>query len=189
MEGLLRQSYFRLLDDKRLTGRWYLKGPIAADGREVDPRLFLEARQISLREPLSIPLRRAGDPLDFTLADFDMPVLRQDLARAVKHLSPDTVQLLPARIEGRAEDYSILNVTQSLRCLDESRSDVTYRTVDSDQGHRPREYKMVLNPHIDYNCTNDLDVFRIAGWEVALVVSERVKSLFQAVRGARFETL
>jgi hypothetical protein len=79
-----------------------------------------------LTQPLTIPLRRRSRALEFTLADFDMPVVHESLAARVSEQCEDDVQLFPAAVEGTVERYYIMNITNTVPCLDEKKSGVTY---------------------------------------------------------------
>jgi hypothetical protein len=181
------EAYYRLVDDKRIRGRWYLKGPVGPDGRQVDPRIFLDGQSLEVPGPLTVPLRRNGAPLDFTLADFDMPVLRAEYGEALAKLAPREVQLVPARIQGADGQFVVLNATSALTCLDEGRSEVSFWTAEDGEPEQVGRYRMVASPQVDLARTNGQHVFRIAGWEVALIVSEDARTLLRDARGAVFE--
>lgn len=122
----MSSTYYCLKDDMSTADRWFLKGPRDATGAEVDPRRLLDARPLELDGPLYIPLRRRGWPLDFTLADFDMPVLRSSYSRELQALAPESIPLFHAVIEGSSDFLGIVNVLSVADSLDEQRSDVDY---------------------------------------------------------------
>lgn len=178
--------YFELTDDKSLRDRWFLKSPRTDDGVEVDPRSFITGTPVEAAAPLYIPLRRPGLELDFTLADFSMPVVLREIAARLEAAVPGAVQRFPATVEGADREYDVVNVTHRVACLDEERSRITYWThLD----HRPElagGYRMVLDLTVDPHRADACDIFRIAGWEVPLIVSARVREIMAGATGAVF---
>jgi len=181
------RRYYVLIDDKQVANRWFLKGPITSDGATVDPRIFFEGRRYDADLRMTLPLRRKGNPLDFTLADFDMPVLRTDYAKRLAELAPSEVQYIPVDVAEVGSGYSILNVLETVRCLDEEHSGVTYWKAAEGQPQRDGEYRMVLTPRVDPSRVGSRHIFRIAGWEIAMIVSEEAKALLQGASGVSFE--
>jgi len=149
--------------------------------------MFTRGMPVDVTGRLTIPLRRPGTALDFTLADFDMPVVRTDLGRDLAALCGDQVQLIPADVESENEQYSILNITRALACLDDARSGVTYWTEPDGRPDKVGEYRMVLNPHVDPARIHAEHIFRIAGWKIAMIVSEEARSVLGGATGAVFE--
>jgi hypothetical protein len=179
-------NYYVLVDNKHAQGRWYLKGPTRLDGTPVDPRTFTTGRPVLMNDfgTLFVPLRRRGQPLDYTLADFDMPVARFQLAVALEERCSGEVQLIPARVEGATEDYAILNLTQRIRCLDEKTSGVTWWTAADGRPEKIGEYMIVAHPRIDAARAGGRSIFRIQGWENVVVVSEEIRDIFLSSTGA-----
>lgn len=181
----MSEQFYLLTDDKEIPQRWYLRGPTTPEGMKVDAREFIRGRSVELDRTLRIACRRPGEPLDFTLGDFDMPVLKNEYAAGLKRLASQEVQVLPVLIEGIGEGYSIINITTALRCLDEGRSQVTY--WPSDDPRSIDRYRMVISPVIDREVAAGHHLFRIAGWETALVVSASVSAILEHARGAALE--
>src|SRR5262245_12919954 len=88
-------SFFEVEDDVDVKGRWYLDGLSDKKGRKLDSRDFTYGNRLGLKPrlkislsdeeslveiepPLKVSLRRQGKPLDFTYADFDMPIVREE---------------------------------------------------------------------------------------------------------------
>lgn len=182
-------SYYRLVDEKHIPNRWYLKGPLTTLGETIDPRAFTEARAVECAVPLTVPVRRRGIPLDFTLADFDMPVLRSSFAMRLRELEPEAIQLIPSTVAGEAGAFDILNVLSVVDALDEERSAITYWREEDGRPERVGQYRMVLNMTLDPSRIGAHHVFRIKGWEVALVVSATARERLIGATGAVFELL
>lgn len=153
------------------------------DGRAIDPRLFTEGKPLDLVGPLFIPLRRSGPALDVTLADFDMPVFRRPFADALEEIAPNQIQRFRAVVEGHDDAFDIVNVLPVVSCLDEKRSGVTYWSEVDGRPEKVGQYRMVIDPKVDGRRIGSEEIFRIAGWKIMLVVSDRVKHLLTNASG------
>lgn len=182
-------NYYELFDDMSLRGRWHLKGPVTASGREVDPRIFTEGKPVEVREPLHLPLRREGTRLDFTLADFGMPVLHSAFAKALAEVAPHEIQRFAASVEGTSEAFEIINVVTRVDCLDPERSSVSYWTEADGIPDLVGRLQTVVGLKVDPQRASGHHIFRLQGWEVALIVSEDVKDALQDARGAVFQAV
>ena len=174
--------YYRLTDAVAARGRWFLGSPLSPAGEELDPRLFTNA------EPADVtgPLRLRGRPLDFTLADFDMPVASERLATHVAQLAGGAVQCIPVTVEGAAGPHAILNVTRAVHCLDETASDIVWWTAEDDRPDRIGQYRMVSDPVLDAARLQGEPLFRVDGWRIMLLVHEDVR---RALEGGRYTGL
>lgn len=178
---------FRLTDDVHISGRWHLSEIMAGD-RDTS-NAFKRGCATELTGPLWACVSREGRALEFTLTSFAVPVVSRPLAAAISGVSGQDVQRVPLEVPGVGE-YEILNTTKIVRCLDETRSSfVKWKAIDhrADLAGQYREVsKLVINPNL---VPGDTQVFRIEGWRIGLVVSERVRSVMGAVGclGAHFE--
>ena len=168
-------SYYRLCDDMQMPDRWHLRAPVLPSGEEIDARLFTGGRPVDPPASLRLPLRQPGRPLDFTLGDFDMPVATRPLAEYLARLAPGSVQCVPVSIDGEADEFVILNVLRSVRCLDEASSKIQYWTAADGRPEKVGQYRMVLNETIDAQRAAGFDLFRLGGWEIVIVCTDRVK--------------
>jgi hypothetical protein len=178
--------YYRLTDAVATRGRWFLASPLSPAGEELDPRLFTNAEPADVAGPLRLPLRRRGRPLDFTLADFDMPVASERLATHVAQLAGGAVQCIPVTVEGATAPHAILNVTRAVHCLDETASDILWWTAEDDRPDRIGQYRMVDDPVLDAARLQGEPVFRVDGWRIMLLVHEDVR---RALEGGRYTGL
>jgi hypothetical protein len=169
------QRFYVMANDMSHGRRWYLRGPVGSSGQEIDPRLFTYGVVVGPQGTLHVPLRLAGPSWDFTLADFDMPVVSAELGAHLKRLAPQAVQRFPVSVEGTQNSYEILNVTRTLRCFDEFASEIQYVTQDEFSPERIGSYEMVLKPVIDPAKVGNEQLFRVSGWEVMLVCSGDIR--------------
>lgn len=179
--------YFDLFDDMQLKGRWFLKTPLAGDGTEIDARTFTEGRPVDVR-PVSLPIRQPGTPLDFTMADYEMPVANARAARIFQRLAGDDVQLIPIRVEGQSDDYFIVNATHALACVNEKAcEEVTFWTKDDFRPDLAGTYKSIVGLRIDPSRVSGHHLFWVKDW-VQLIASETIKDAFEkeGIVGAKF---
>jgi hypothetical protein len=172
-----------------------LKGLWDSSGTKLDPREFCCGKSIDLHPkmtvhsngghlldvhfPLHIRLRNQGVALDFTFASFDMPVVSGEVAHLLLSIDPNSVQIFPVAIEGMRNDYYIANITSRLACLDVKRSDLEWWTeADSrpDKVGKPKAiYELVIDPQLP----SGHHLFRVEGWEIALIASDEVRKAFE----------
>ena len=173
---------FRLLDDVHVPGRWHL-GDIPTDAGTTSR--FLSG--LSFQGQLRAELTRDGVELDFCLTSFAVPVASTRVAACVAAIARHDVQRLPVQIEGHP-GFEVLNVVRVIACVDEKRSELTKWT---DRDHRPDlagKYRMVTRLRVDPAAVpNDAHVFRIEGWETAIIVTEVVMLAMAGCIGAKFE--
>lgn len=180
--------FFRLHDkDQALAGRWFLKGPIGPDGQAVDPRLFTVGNHVDLTGPFRIPIRRPGAQADFTLADFEMPVLLAKYAASLECVAARDIQRFPTSIVGVDDEYDIINIVSVVDCLDEQASEITYWTKEAGSPDMVGKYLAVTRIKVDPRRTNGHHVFRLARWKTAIIVSEAARRSLADAEGALFE--
>jgi hypothetical protein len=180
-------SYFRLLDDLSIQGRWHLGEIIDCSSNSA-----LELWQ-GVAAPEGTTIRAEvtdiGEPLEFCLSSFAVPIARSNLARAIASVGERDLQLIPVDIPGHP-GFEILNSIRVIRCLDEQKSKFVKWTAGGDRPDLVGQYRMVtkliINPA---DIPPDAQFFRILGWRIALIVSETVKSAMESCgcSGAKFQ--
>lgn len=177
--------YYRLTDDLARPNRWYLQSPMDGQGNALDPRLFMAGKPRDVAGPLRIARRRAGDPMSFTLADFDMPVVSAALGAEIERLAPNEVQRIPLRVDGNDDDFEILNVVRLVDALDHHRSKVTYWGPDDGRPDRIGMPKMVIDLAVDPERVGSAAIFRLENWRIALIVSDAVADVLASHSGVQ----
>jgi hypothetical protein len=173
--------------NERDTVRWYLKAPTGLDGKAIDEDLFMAGRPLSVGVPLQMELRRQGEPRDFTLADFEIPVLRKPYADCLARLYPADVQSLPVRIDGTPNEYCVLNLLVRIPCLDEDRSTFVRWGPSAIRPELVGKYMYVTKIRISSTEAAGHDLLRIKDWASPIVISERAASCFEGASGAYFQ--
>jgi hypothetical protein len=207
----MRTEFFELEDDLYSDGRWYLNRLCDSTGIELDSREFRYGKPVHLGPPISAktwkegtpiaarpPLKvlldpdRVGLPLDFTFTNADMPVVGSRVARILAAIAPQDIQQIPVLVESQNEDYNIINVVTVVDCIDVRRSEIQWYTegnnVRPDKAGMP---EMITKLVIDPVRAGEHHIFRIYGWEIAVVVSDVIKNAFEQsnVSGVRFRQL
>lgn len=162
--------------------------PLQDDGSEIDPLVFTEGHVIPHLSTVTYPLTVEGPWVDFLFTLFDIPVISERLKEILKIYCDTQCQFISIRnIPGRY----ILNCTLSLPCFDYSSSQYVLWSADDGVPSKCGMIKAVTELRIDPDKVVGHDLFRVEGWEVALIVSERVRDLLVAsqVSGIAFRNV
>ncbi|MBZ4421585.1 imm11 family protein [Myxococcus sp. RHSTA-1-4] len=182
--------YFRLKENVQ-SGYWFLGDPLDERGKEVDdPYVFRAGRPVRVEGRLTIPIEEPGKRLDFCTAGVGVtPIVHVRVASIFAELAPDDVQLIPVDVQGQPDQYLILVATKLIRCIDDKASEeVRYWEPEHGQPERVGDYKSVKGMRIDPTKVGDARVFRTWGWNLAIIVSEDIKTALERAKttGATF---
>ncbi len=182
-------KYFDLFDEMALEGRWHLGRLLTAAGEPVN---FRFGTRSDISGGLTTEITHGVRQLAFCLTSFGDPVVSEDLGAAIQRIAGEEVQLIPLEISKGIGGYVILNATKSIACVDESRSRFLKWTEKDERPDLLGSYRQITQLRVNFaRIPPSTNVFRIQGWEVALVVSEDVKREMERVgcKGAKFEKL
>lgn len=182
------ENYFELVDDVGSPERWWLAEPFDALGKEINADSFTMGRVVEVIDPIEISLQYEGSPLDFTFGAFEMPVVNSRTLNLLDKLSPNTFESFSARIKGHGANYVVVNFLESRKCLDESRSEFIKWKEGDHRADKAGQYRQVTKLRINPERAAACDIFRLWGWDSAIIVSERIKREFQRenITGVRF---
>jgi hypothetical protein len=183
------EAYFRVVDDFTISGRWLLQGLVDASGAPRDPRNFVYGQRVQEEYGLHIPSIVEGQPLEFTLADFDMPVVSSALGAVIADVASEHIQRLPITIEGVGSGYEILNVTTIVDALDRDHSRLTYWGESDKRPDKIGKPRMIVEIAIDPNRAFSTPIFRLRDWTIALIVSGVLARKLRSKSGIRLEKL
>lgn len=179
----MSNKYYRIVVNPMNYDGWFLGGPVNPKGEKIDPRKFVKGFFIEdLSEELVLPIKKKGQPLNFLLGSHDMPVVRQNIAEAIEKIVTKDVQRISVLIENGITGYEILNVIKRLDCVDENRSEAI-RWTEAD--HRPDlagKYRVIREMKLRYDLIDNAHIFRIQNYEIALIVSEKLKKILEELR-------
>jgi len=178
--------YFELRDDMLIAKRWHLGEVVASSGDE--PRLRVGISFDAGEQPLKVEVGQVGKALEYSSTSFAVPIARLSLGEAIEQVAAGDVQRIPVNMPGY-HDFEVLNSVRVVRCLDENRSEFTKWTKNDHRAHLAGQYRMVTRLKImSEHVPADAHFFRVEGWLVALIVSEKVKEAMERVGclGAKF---
>ncbi|WP_233261300.1 imm11 family protein [Vitiosangium sp. GDMCC 1.1324] len=188
-----QMKYYKLYDDVYIPGRWHVRMPRDdEEGREelFDVWRFNEGRVLNIKKPLLLSVNPTGVAIEFSHA-LGIPVVHRRVVTLFERLGlQKEVQFIPVEVEGQTEPWFILNALQLIRCIDDARcEEVLYWRPENGQPERVGEYRNVSGLKVDPAKIGDASIFRPWGWEVVLIVSERVKLAMEeeGITGAKFK--
>lgn len=181
-------KYFQIVAEVETSNRWFLGSPKNSQGQVVNPESFRKAQKAIVNSLLMISVRRTGNPLDFTFADFDMPVVGARVVELLNKVAPGAYETFPARIDGYGGDYSVVNFLVARKCLDEKKSEFLKWSETDNRPDKIGQYRQISKLIIDPILVQGVDIFRMDGWRIALIVSDNFKRLFleEKVTGISF---
>lgn len=174
------EFYDILADDERFGHRWFLGEPLDSSGQQIDARSFRYGVPYDGLQPSSVPVDRAGLEVGFNLGAFDMPVIRDDVRQAIASVTTEGYEVYPVEIVGSEMRYWILNVSTRIDCVDESVSVFTKWLPEDDRPDRLGSYRSISTLRIDSQRARK-PMFRLKGWEVALIVSEPIRHALRKI--------
>jgi hypothetical protein len=168
-------NYYEITDDICLNGYSHLRVVNQYDKKVMD---LSSVENYFLNEnPPNFAIQGEINPkFDFCLGAFAVPIVSEKFADILHRFVPSEVRLIPVEATGKGK-YYILHTVGEVKCLDEEKSVFTkWQPTD----HRPDlvgSYRMIMELKIDSAFVCNRDFFRIQGWEIVLIVSDRIKSL------------
>ncbi|QSQ12362.1 hypothetical protein [Myxococcus landrumensis] len=111
--------YFKLTEVAQ-AGTWSLGPLLDGQGQELEPTTqFTSGHPVASPALLKLRVRAQGRRRDFNLAgDSRTPVVHIRMATHFAEFAPEDVQLLPVRIKGCSDEYSVLVATRLVEGID-----------------------------------------------------------------------
>lgn len=181
-------NYFKLADDRTSNGRWHIAEIVLTDGTEPD---LVRGGPLKNSEPLHADFHYTGHALEFCLTSLWVPLATRALADTIQSIAKSDVQCLPLAISGQS-DMVVLNALRYIGCINESHSEFIKWTTHDHRADLAGKFRQVTKLVLARDAIPpDAHFFRIKDWEVALIVSETVKSAMERVGcyGAEFVEL
>ncbi|RYF58426.1 MAG: hypothetical protein EOO27_12620, partial [Comamonadaceae bacterium] len=173
----MERRFFSLKTDVYVTGRWYLDDPVDVHGEEIkDVWMFRRGKPVEPPGRLRIPVSRPGASLDIDFAGLGLtPIVGARVASVFSEMAPDDVQLFPVEIEGESKPSFLLNVTRTIRCIDDAAcEEVQYFSEDDVMPEKAGTYRSVIGLRIDNSKVDDTRVFRLWGYNIPIIVDEDI---------------
>ena len=85
------------------------------EGNHISPSAFMENKMLNVPLPLQMGIVRNGPPADFEfIGGYVVPVVSAKVAKVLKEMADDTIQLLPVQIAGSIGEHYIVNALLSV---------------------------------------------------------------------------
>lgn len=169
-----RRIFFQLHDDMTTEGRWEVDG--IRSGAEYVDLLGSESLATTPLEANVYP----GHALAFCLTSRGQPVVTRSLGRVLAEFAKSDIELLPLKLVGSSSERLALNTLRSIDCLDESESDFVKWTSEDARPDLAGEFRGVRRLRLDVSrIPHGSHLFRVKGWPVSLIVSERLKDAME----------
>jgi len=164
-----------------LASKWYLGKISKLNGREEDSDKFWSCKVYEGNLRLSVSKQYDGESQMFTITALNVPIVDKRVAEVIASVASTDIQLVPVSIGHINDEYFILNVIRSCRCIDESRSMFSKWTEKDRRPEKIGDYKMMLKAVIDPRQATDAEIFRVVGWDIMLAVSEKLKTKLETI--------
>jgi len=186
-------KFYRILLDAQNNDVWFIHGPFDQNGNLVNSELFTTCRIYSdITSELSYRIDEGGAPTNFTYASFHVPVIDERICDVLLGCDSRDIQLIPVKIEDERETrHWILNVIRKVQCLDEQNSTIMWWKPEDGRPDKVGQYRMVSKIKLERNRIGNRHIFRLDGWEVALIISNQLKRKLElnGISGVLFEEM
>ncbi|MGA3846864.1 imm11 family protein [Ralstonia nicotianae] len=180
-------QFFDIGFDYNDSTRWYLGQPATPEG-EVLPGAFRKGLLWMDPRPMTVQVLQCGVPASFNHSGHAEYIVAVELMDRLREMVPPSViQGIPITVHGYPAKFEVLNSLDIVDCVDEEHSEFSRWTAEDGQPNKIGNYRMSLL-RIDPERAKGHDLFRVKGWTIALICSERVKQCLEDadVTGIRF---
>jgi len=170
-------KYFELNDDINFPDRWYLGDIFKVDNWKLSTSIPENAINMKIK------LVRDGEEMDITFTEaYGVPIVSLKVREALDGIQG--IAFIPVQVQGKncTTEYFVLVTTEVVECVDEINSE--FQKFEENDPVRPEkagEYRAFMKLRLDSSKIVDIDIFRLMNFEVAVVISERVKEKLESV--------
>ena len=157
--------------------RWHLREPETLDGARPFTWAFTRCVPFEPRVALRARSRSEGTPVDFTLADFDIPILSPKAVDVLAPLVGEFCEFIPVDVEGQEQRYSILNIFPEEDCAHEQASDLLLWRRGDGRDDLIGGYRQVTRLVIRRGLQLP-PIFRLSKFHIRILVDQRVAAYF-----------
>lgn len=168
-------KYFSLKDDLDVFNRWFIGGIIFPE--KFSHSNFFDCKKVEIDKTL-FDLRRRGKSLDFTFADFDVPIVSQSLKEVFEDITTN-VQFIPTKIGDVFDEYFCLNILNEEDCVDKEKS--VYEIWEEGNKIRPDkagQFRSIYELKINEAFVSENEIFRVKGFRNQIIASENFTKIF-----------
>lgn len=176
-------KFYRVLPDfEKYPEAWFLVGPYANDGEELDPREFCYGQRYVGRAPREVAIESGNVPVAFQLGAFDMPVVSVGVADILESNAENNIERFTVSVRGTDSAIrEIVNAIHSVDCVDEENSVLRRWTPEDGRPDKVGQFREISRLKIDPSRVGGHGIFRIKGSLIKLIVSEKVMLALSAV--------
>jgi hypothetical protein len=188
--SVVANMFYKMVDDTTHPTGWWLD-EIRAASLAFDERILTWGRHVDDPGPLTIALKRDGEPVNLGFTLLQVPVATSQVADMIDRIAPGAIERFPVRVAGSTDSYEAVNVVRVLDVIDRDRSEyLLWKPEDGrpdDLGTFRGVYRLVVKDDVRQSA----GIFRPAGWTVALIVSAVLKKELEKLGGlaVRFRPL
>jgi hypothetical protein len=117
-----------------------------------------------------------GNKVNVTFSDFDILIVD---STAQPFFPNNDVQLFPVKVIGESksnQNHSLMTIINEIDCLDEQKSEFeVFKQNDEIRPDLAGTYSNIYKIVIDQSKVGDTDIFRLKDFNVAVIVSEKLK--------------
>lgn len=169
--------YFRMLDNLKIPERWFLENVNFETEDDIWKYIGL-GEMDSIQKNLQAEWAAGTRPLDLTMGEFELLIANK---QAAELFTEQEVQKIPIKIVGKEDcQYYVLVIRKEIDCVDTVNSEFSTWEVGNDirpdlAGSYEGFTKLVVDPSTLVN----INICRIKGFNVAIIVNEVIKEQFE----------
>lgn len=186
-------NYYRLMDNLTYPeNRWFL-GSINFPN-EWDFWNYIRIGLVKQPEfELKISLRKRGQPIDITMADFELLVVQE---RVINYFQDEEVQFIKVHLDSDTNidprKLYLMCILQEIDCVDERKS--IFDKWEEGNEIRPDlsgDYKTFYKLVVDPLKIGNTNIFRLKKYGSIIIISELLKNVFESnlVTGVQYKLL
>jgi hypothetical protein len=164
--------FFQVSIDKASKEYWYLSNLKDTNNNDIDEFDFKRGKLFSKESELYYEITKKGAATDLTFAGVFIPVISKSLKEEITSLTEDCVQFIPVNIKNQKEKYYIINTLKIIDCIDMEKSG--YMKINKPSLPKYSFYKLIID-----ELKVPVDIFRLKNWESALIISNKIKIIFE----------
>lgn len=176
----MAHMFYKVVDDTEHPASWWL-GRVQFQENKIDPQHLAMGRHFESPGPLIVTVKKRGEPMNLSFTLRDVPVATTRVADIVEKIAPGAIERFPVKVEGHEGRYEILNVVRGIDAIDRKRSEYMLWKVEDDRPDKLGQFRQVTRLVIRDDIPQDVGIFRPAGWEVALIVSAKLKKELEKI--------
>lgn len=156
------------------------------DGTPLDIWAYRGCQQAVDTRPVPLHIVQHGKRVDYYPTPFLTTIVSKQLADCWARFATSDIQRIPAHISDNCGDWEVIVVLPCIDCIDHTRSKITYHPPNHSE--KPGKPRGVLKLVLDPARIGDHHIFHPKDWEVATIVSEKVKQAMEdlGATGAEF---